>query len=245
MEVLVGKILLTFIAGIVSVLSPCFLPVLPGFIAYLSGLSLQEARSPQHRKDLLINCLFFSIGFCLIFGLFGFSLGIVSKLLVLNQILIIRISGFLLILFGLLQSGVLKIKFLQKSFQPTQTKNIKIGGKYQSFFIGMLFAFSWSPCYGPIIGAIFTLAANSQSMLEAMIFFIIYSLGFTLPIILIGLLFDKLSIQLKKHRQAFLIANFLAGIVLIIIGLLMLTNSINSIVNWLSFIYNQSKLIFY
>lgn len=240
MELLAGKIIITFLAGIASVLSPCFLPVMPGFIAYLSGLSLTEARSKNHRRELIINCLLFSLGFCLIFSLFGFSIGFITKILVINQLLIIRISGLLLIIFGLIQSGILKIKILQKSFQ-IQNNNTKS----QSLIVGMLFAFSWSPCYGPIIGGIFTLAASSQSILEATLYFIIYSLGFTIPILLTGLLFDQISIQLKQHRRAFLIANSLAGFVLIIIGLLMFTNNIGSIVNWLSFIYNQSKLIFY
>lgn len=244
---LITKLLLTLLAGMASVLSPCFLPVLPGFISYLSGLSLKEAKDRYHRKELIINCLLFSFGFCLVFATFGFSMGMIGKFLVINQLVLTQIGGLLLLFFGLIQTELLKIKPLLKTFRfSTTSKNSPFShGQYQSLIVGMIFAFSWSPCYGPIIGGIFTLAATSTTMLEAVGYFVIYSLGFTIPILLIGIFFDQVSNLLVRYRRIFLTVNLLAGIIMIVIGILMLTNSLGNIVNWLDLIYTNNKLLFY
>jgi len=242
----ISNLLITFLAGILSVLSPCIIPLLPGFVAYFAGLGIEEIRTTKHRRKMLISSLFFSLGFTLTFLSFGLVASGISLILIQNQIFLQQIGGLILILFGLLQTGLLKFKFSQKEYRLNHRKVCLPRHEYwQSLLIGIIFAFSWTPCYGPIIGGIFTLGASSRTVGASLILFLIYSLGFTLPIILLSLVMDKFSAFLKKNRRFFLFANLLVGLLLILIGTLMLTNNLSNIVNWLDFLYTQNKVTFF
>jgi cytochrome c-type biogenesis protein len=232
----IGQILVTFLAGILSVLSPCIIPLLPGFIAYFAGMGLEEVKTKKHRKKMLIASLCFSLGFTLTFLAFGLVAGGLSLILIQHQIFLQQIGGLILIIFGVMQSGLLKFKFAQKSYKHEYLR---------SLLIGIIFAFSWTPCYGPIIGGIFTLSASSQTIWTSLLMFLVYSIGFTLPIILLSLAMDRCSELLSRHRRFFRFSGLIAGILLIIIGLLMLTNNLSLIVNWLDLIYTQNKLTFF
>ncbi len=241
-----GNLAITFLAGIMSVLSPCIIPLLPGFVAYFAGLGLDEAKTKKHRKKMLISSLFFSLGFTLVFLGFGLIAGGLSLLLIQNQIILQQLGGIILIVFGVLQTGLIKFNLSQKHYRLDHQKiKLPLNEYGRSVLIGMIFAFSWTPCYGPIIGGIFTLGASSHTMGAGLLLFFIYSLGFTLPIILLSLLMDRFSVFLARHRRFFRFGNWLAGILLIVIGFLMFTNNLSSIVNWLDFIYTQNKLNFF
>ncbi len=242
----VGQIFLTFLAGILSVLSPCIIPLLPGFIAYFAGLGLEEVKTKKHQKKMLIASLLFSLGFTLTFLAFGLVAGGLSLILIQNQIFLQQIGGIILIFFGILQSGILKFKFVQKVYKLDHQKIKLQEHEYlRSLLIGIIFAFSWTPCYGPIIGGIFTLSASSQTLGASLLLFLFYSIGFALPIVLLSLAMDSCSAFLVKHRKFFRFSGLIAGALLILIGLLMLTNNLSLIVNWLDIIYTQNKLTFF
>jgi cytochrome c-type biogenesis protein len=242
----IGQVLVTFLAGILSVLSPCIIPLLPGFIAYFAGLGLEEVKTKKHRKKMLIASLCFSLGFTFTFLAFGLVAGGLSLILIQHQIFLQQIGGLILILFGIMQSGLLKFKFVQKAYKLDLEKIGLHEHEYlRSLLIGIIFAFSWTPCYGPIIGGIFTLSASSQTLLASLLMFLVYSIGFTLPIILLSLAMDRCSGWLARHRKIFRFSGLIAGILLIVIGLLMLTNNLSVIVNWLDLIYTQNKFDFF
>lgn len=234
-----------FIGGVLSIFSPCIIATLPGFIAYFAGLSLQEAKDKKHEKELFISSLYFSLGFSLVFLAFGLVASGISAILIQNQLILQQISGVILIALGIIQTGLLKFQFLQYEFRLDHTK-IKLGKTphLKSFLIGALFAFSWTPCYGPVIGGIFTLSASSQTLWLSLLLFLVYSLGFTIPIILLSTIMGNLSAFLSQNRQLFRWSNLIAGLLLILIGFLIFTNSLSNIVNWLNFIYTNNKLYF-
>lgn len=240
------QLLITFLAGIVSILSPCIIPILPGFIAYFAGINLKEAKTQNHQKEVFIASLYFSLGFTLVFLSFGLVAGGLSLFLVQNQLLLQQISGIILIVLGIMQTGLLKWGLLQREFH---FEHQKIGFNdhphLKSLIIGALFAFSWTPCYGPIIGSIFTLSASTQTLASSLILFLVYSIGFTLPIIILSLGLNKISNFLTNHKRAFYLANLCAGIILIVIGFLIFTNNLSSIVNWMSIIYTHNKISFF
>ena len=241
---IVWKIAITFLGGVLSVFSPCVLPILPGFIAYFSGLSLEEAK--KRRRQTVIASIFFSLGFILVFMAFGILVGGISQFFIINQILLQRIGGLIIMFFGFIQIGLVKIPTLQKEFRLGNKiipKSIPI--YLTSLLIGILFAFSWAPCYGPIIGAILTYTATSETFWLGFFFFVIYSLGFTLPIILLALFLDQLSQTIKKYRGLFRFSTILAGLLLIILGFLMFVNQLSSIVNFINIIYTEHRLLLY
>lgn len=240
------QILITFLAGIVSILSPCIIPILPGFIAYFAGLNLKEAKSESHQKEIFIASLFFSLGFTLVFLAFGLIAGGISLFLIQNQLFLQKIAGILLIIFGLLQTGLLQLHLLQNEFSFAHQKlGLKSHPHLKSLLIGALFAISWTPCYGPIIGGIFTLSASMNTIGSSLILFLVYSLGFTLPIIFLSLALNRISHFLTRYKKIFYLANLTAGVLMILIGVLIFTNNLSSIVNWLSMIYTNNKINFF
>ena len=242
----IWQILITLLAGILSVLSPCIMPVLPGFIAFFTGLSVVESKSKNHRREVLLSTLAFSLGFCFIFAMFGLIAGSISIFLIQNQLILQKIAGLLLIIFGVIQTGFIKLNFLQKEFRADQKGlDKKLPHYLRAMAIGALFAISWTPCYGPIIGAIVTLGLASGTVGWSFFYFVIYSIGFTLPLILIALSLDYFSRFFAKNKAIYHYSNKIAGILLIIIGILMLTSSLGNIVNWLNFIYTNNKLLFF
>lgn len=239
------QLVFAFIGGILSIFSPCIIAALPGFIAYFAGLSLQQAKDKSHERELFISSLYFSLGFSLIFLAFGLVASGLSALLIQNQLVLQQFSGVILIALGVVQTGLLQFKFLQHEFRIDHTK-IKLGKSphLKSFLIGALFAFSWTPCYGPIIGGIFTLSASNQTLWLSLLLFLVYSIGFTLPIIILSTIMGNLSGFIAKNRQLFRWSNLVAGLLLILIGFLIFSNNISSIVNWLNFIYTNNKLFY-
>jgi cytochrome c-type biogenesis protein len=241
----IGQIFITFLAGMLSVLSPCILPLMPGFVAWFAGLGLDEARTKKHRIKMLINSLWFSLGFTLTFLGFGLVAGGISFLLIENQVLLQQLGGVILIIFGILQTGLIKLKFTQKEYRLDRHKYHLPRHEYlRSLLIGVIFAFSWTPCYGPVIGGIFTMSAAAPTLWAGLLLFLVYSLGFTLPIILLSLVMDQISTLMARHKHLLRFSHLIAGILLILIGMLMLSNNFSAIVNWLDIIYTQNKLNF-
>lgn len=220
-------------AGLISFLSPCVFPLMPGFIAYLAGTSVAEAKN--QRKEVFINSVFFVLGFSVVFALLGVLLNTLLEAFAYDaQLWLARIGGIIIIFFGLYLTGLIKIKFLETEHKIEVKRKFK--SKYlTSFLFGFAFAAGWSPCVGIILGAILGLAASSPGAAFALLLF--YALGLGLPFLLVGLFTAQASAFLHKYAKAFLIFRVVFGIFLIILGVLAFTQKLASIAN-LEFLIN-------
>ena len=228
-----------FAAGFLTFLSPCLLPLIPSFIAYITGISLKDMDDPAKKKEAkkkaLIHSLCFIFGFSLIFILLGLTATFIGKVLFHYQKVIQIGGGLLITLFGLYLVGILKLDFLGKEMQI----RVKFdhASYFGSFLIGLTFAAAWTPCAGPILGSILLLAGTKTSVLEGAKLLSAYSLGIGLPFFLTALLIHTFVVYLHKLKKVIGLVNIITGIFLIIMGILLMTNYLNVITTKLSAIF--------
>ena len=219
---------IAFVAGLVSFLAPCVLPIIPGFLAYLAGSSLDE--TAVRRKEIFLNSIFFVLGFSVVFAFLGVLLNTLLAAVALDvQIWLSRIGGALVIVFGLYLTGLLKIAILE---QP-HTFKVKTGlhSRYvTSFLFGLAFAAGWTPCVGAALGAILGLAANAPG--SAFILLLSYALGLGLPFLVIGFFAAQASRFIERYQKTFVYVNKAFGVLLIILGILIFTQNLSRIANF-------------
>jgi cytochrome c-type biogenesis protein len=231
------ELLIAFGAGLISFLSPCVLPLIPGYISFISGQSLNELL--ESKKINLLPLLLFSLGFSFVFILFGTAASALGKFLLQNSNILRIIAGLIIIIFSLQLIGILKINFLnsEKKFYTKKSNNI-----FFSFVIGMAFGFGWTPCIGPILGSILVLASTEETILRAIILLSFYSLGLAIPFILSGFLIQKFIVFSKNFKKNIDLVSKIGGIILLITGILIFTNQLQilgySILNILPFLQN-------
>ena len=220
------SILLAFLAGSLSFLSPCVLPIVPGFISHIAGKSFNELKSVDKLKNyyLLRQVSFFILGFSLIFILLGISIDYISGFLFEYKKQLSIFSGTLIILFGLYSIGILNLNFLNRELKfdlAFQKFNF-----FSPFFIGIAFAFGWSPCIGPILGSVLSIAY--QDNVNGALLLSFYSLGLGLPFLLVGFFIGKISNYLFKLNKMIIFFKFFTGILIILTGIFILNGSIQS-----------------
>ena len=229
------EFLIAFGAGLISFLSPCVLPLIPGYIAYISGSTLNELL--EKKKINLTPIILFTFGFSIIFIFFGAAATFVGQLLLQNSYELRILSGFLIIIFALHIMGVINLKFLnyEKRIQTDKKQGI-----FAPILIGMAFAFGWTPCIGPILGSILILASTTESISKGILLLILYSLGLAIPFILSGYLIQKFMLISKNLKQKMNLINKLGGVLLLMTGILILTNQLQAvgfyILNYLPFL---------
>ena len=218
------EILVAFGAGLISFLSPCVLPLIPGYISYISGNSLNELIEKKNVN--LIPIILFTIGFSLVFIIFGAESTFLDQVLLQNSNEIRIAAGLVIIIFSLHIIGIINIKFLnyEKRIQTNSNTNF-----YSPILIGMAFAFGWTPCIGPILGSILVLAATEDSINKGILLLISYSLGLALPFILSGYLIQKFFIFSKNFKKNINLISKIGGIILLITGILILTNQLQAL----------------
>ncbi len=211
-----------FLAGIISFLSPCVLPLIPGFLSYLSGTSAGET---DNRTKMFLNSLSFVLGFSLVFALLGVLLNTVLEAVSYDvQIWLSRIGGVIIILFALYILGLIRLKFLEKEHKLRVRKRFSIT-YLTSFLFGAAFAVGWSPCVGAVLGSVLALAISQPGL--AFVLLMVYSLGLGIPFLIVGLFTGK-AIELINRSQRFLkYFNLVVGILLLILGVLVFTNNLN------------------
>jgi cytochrome c-type biogenesis protein len=232
-----------FIAGIISFLSPCVLPLIPGYISFISGASLQELTGPETikeaRKKALINSLFFCLGFSVVFIALGASATSIGKFLAIYKRPLSIAAGVIIIALGIHMTGLVKIPLLysEKRLQ-VKSKPLNIFG---AFIVGFAFAFGWTPCIGPILAGILTVAAAQDTISRGILLLALYSLGLAIPFMLTAFsitLFFKMFDKIKKSLN---IIEWVAGGLLIIIGILMITGGLTRMASWFSFLAPFAK----
>jgi cytochrome c-type biogenesis protein len=223
------SITIAFLAGIVSFLSPCVLPIIPGFLAYLSGSSLEDAEKSS-RWQIFINSIFFVLGFSVIFALLGVLLNTVLETVAYDaQIWLARIGGAIVIFFGLYLTGVIKLKFLERDHKIRITK--KFNSRYlTSFLFGSAFAAGWTPCVGAALGAILGLAAAQPGSALGLLF--AYAVGLGVPFLVIGAFASSASGFINKYAHIMKHVNVAFGVILVALGVLVFTQQLSLLSNF-------------
>ena len=220
---------LAFVAGVLSFLSPCVLPLIPSYVGFLTGLTLEELE--VRRGTALAHALWFVAGFSLIFIALGATASALGVLLLRSQVWIGRIGGGVVILFGLYLLGVVRPGLLMRERKVQLAR--KPLGYLGSAFVGITFGAAWTPCIGPILGAILTLAAAQASVRHGAALLTAYSAGLALPFVVTALALDRFLSWFQRFRPYLVWVERLAGILLILLGLLLVTDRFTLLAGWL------------
>ena len=215
------ELLVALGAGLISFLSPCVLPLIPGYISYVSGNSLNELI--ERKKVNIIPTILFTVGFSIVFIIFGAASTFLGQFLLQNSFELRILAGVIIIIFSLHIMGIINLKFLnyEKRIQTNNNKNF-----YSPIIIGAAFGFGWTPCIGPILGSILVLAATEESINKGVLLLFFYSLGLAIPFILSGFLIQKFLIFSKNFKKNINIVSKIGGSILLVTGILILTNQL-------------------
>ena len=218
------ELLVALSAGILSFLSPCVLPLIPGYISYISGSSLNEL---LEKKEInIIPLILFSLGFSIVFILFGAASTFLGQIVLNNSNILRIVAGLIIIFFSLNIIGVLNFNFLNYEKRINYTKK---KGQIGSVLVGMAFGFGWTPCIGPILGSILLLASTEESINRGILLLSFYSLGLAIPFVLSGYLFQKFMVISKNIKKKMNLITKIGGSLLLITGILILTNQLQSL----------------
>lgn len=219
MEPTVG-LALAFTAGILSFLSPCVLPLIPSYITFITGMGFEDVT--RSRRTTLVHALLFVFGFSLIFVALGIGATALGSLLLAYRDWISRLGGVLVIIFGLYMLGVLRIGAMARDTRVHLSD--KPMGYLGTVLVGIAFGAGWTPCIGPILGAILTYASTSDDLSQGMLLLGTYSLGLAVPFLVSALAIERFLGAFQKFRKHMGTVNRISGVLLIIVGVLMLTN---------------------
>lgn len=233
-----GKMLAAFVGGFLSFISPCVLPLVPSYISFVTGISFEELtddiESKRLRKVILLNSLMFILGFSTVFVLvLGLSAQAFGYLFIEYKDIIRQVSAIIIILLGIHVIGVINIKILQRD-KRLHFFSDKPQGFLGSFLVGVGFAAGWTPCIGPILSAIFTVAATTKSQFAGVALFIAYSMGLAIPFFLTSLGVNtslKYFTHIKRHMR---LVSIISGVFLIVTGVLIFSNSFAIIAGYLN-----------
>ena len=218
------EIIIAFGAGLISFLSPCVLPLIPGYISYISGSSLNEIIEKKNVN--LLPVILFTLGFSIVFIIFGAASTYLGQILLKNSNELRIAAGMIIIILSLHIIGIIKLNFLnfEKRFQAKKNTNF-----ISSILIGMAFAFGWTPCIGPILGSILVLAATEENVNMGILLLTSYSLGLAIPFIFAGYLMQKFLLFSKNFRKNINLVSKIGGVILLITGILILSNQLQAL----------------
>ena len=240
-----------FIAGFLMFLAPCTLPLVPGYLAFISGVSLHEADKNKEtgsyvRKRILWNAFFYVLGFSLVFILLGTLLSGLGHLRLGNyRFYLQKASGGVIMLLGLYMTHLFDLpffRFLNTDRHFTFTQKLAPGKPFSSFLFGATFALGWSPCIGPILGSILLLASSSATILEGTFLLMIFSLGLAIPFFLVAVAMSQAMKVIRRISKYMGVISIAGGILIAILGFLVLTGTIGI---WTGFFYRLFSLVRY
>lgn len=239
-----------FIAGVLTFFAPCTLPLLPGFLAFISGVPLQSLQQSGHAAkgihwNIMRNAIWYVVGFSTVFIGLGVVFGLGGSAFIEYRLWLMRIGGIFVIVFGLYLLGFSKLPFFrilssEKRFHPNRF--LKPGHAMSSFVFGATFAFGWSPCVGPVLGSILFLAWNSGTVLQGAFLLAIFSFGLAIPFLLLAATISKASQWLKRLHKYLPIISWVGGVFLVLIGILIVTNTIGM---WTATAYRWLNILHY
>ena len=229
-------LLAAFAAGFLSFVSPCVLPLIPGYISFVSGVSLEDMREesgarPSSRSQVFLTSLAFVIGFSLVFVALGATATAVGKFLFARLPLFSKIAGVILIIVGLHTMGAFRLAFLETEKRVHAQR--KPAGPLGAMLVGIAFAFGWTPCIGPILAGILTIAGSKNSVVEGIVLLAVYSLGLGIPFLITSLAINQFFNFSKRVRRYYHAIEVASGALLIAIGVLILTGQLTIITRYL------------
>lgn len=228
-------LLTAFFAGIISFVSPCVLPLVPGYLSFVAGRSLDQMRAAQRRERFraFSQAMWFVLGFSTVFLILGASATVIGRLLLMYRHEANLVGGSIVIVFGLFMTGLIKLNWLQGDRRFVNKLKESGGGAVTSYLLGLAFAFGWTPCIGPILGAILTVSASTANAASGTALLGVYSLGLGVPFLLSAVFIDRFL----RHRRAFQRwgrpLHITAGIIMVAMGILMLTGQLTALSYWL------------
>ena len=218
------EIFIALIAGLISFLSPCVLPLIPGYISYISGSSLNELI--EKKSINIFPIILFTFGFSLVFISFGATASFLGSVILNNSYELRIASGIIIIIFSLHILGIINLNFLNYEKRIYTEKK---SGIFSSILVGMAFGFGWTPCIGPILGSILALASTEQSLNRGILLLVFYSLGLAIPFILSGYLIQKFLVFSKNLKSKMNIILKSGGALLLLTGILIITNQLQTL----------------
>ena len=225
-----------FLAGLISFLSPCVLPLVPGYVSMISGVGIDDLKSAQGQlmRRVMINSIGFIVGFSVVFVTLGAAATEIGQSLGVYKHTLARLAGLVIIVFGLHLTGIFKIKWL---YADARLHNVKGNSTpFGAFVIGFAFAFGWTPCLGPILSAILTIAGQQDTVGKGIILLSVYSLGLAVPFLLTSLLMERFLKFYSRFRSYMHAIEVASGGLMIALGVLLLVGRFTMISNWLSFL---------
>jgi len=226
-----------FGAGVLSFFAPCILPLLPVYVSYLSGSAVsgvsQEAAplsSVRTRTPLFVRTLLFVLGLSVVFIILGFGSGFLGNFI--SSPRFIAVCGAIVVLFGIYQTGVIKLPWLERERRLSGNR-MKPGGYIGAFLLGLTFSFGWTPCIGPVLAAILGIAAGEGSPAYGGFLMFLYTAGLAIPFLVISLFSDYLLKRIRRVYKYMGVIKIVSGCMLIVMGLLLMTDRLNMIVGWI------------
>jgi cytochrome c-type biogenesis protein len=230
------SIIMSFVAGVLTFLSPCILPLFPSYITYITGKSFEELKargsSTNIKKLTALHSLFFILGFSVIFVFLAVTFSYLGSFFGIKKIWLERIGGILIILFGLHISGIFKLEFL--NLEKKVVLNRKRAGYLGSFLVGMAFSVGWTPCVGPILSSILIYASTLESLVRSVVLLCFYSLGLGVPFFVAGLAINQFLFLFNRFKGFMKFVPIVTGIFLIFIGIVLFFGRFS----WLSGIFS-------
>lgn len=214
---------IAFGAGFLSFFSPCILPLIPAYIMYITGLSVEEDLEKQRLKALT-KTLGFVLGFTIIFMVMGSSASFIGKVFIRNKEIFTKISGIVIVVFGLNMMGVLKLKFLNFNKKIKAPK--KMTHWFSSILMGMAFAAGWTPCFGPVLASILIYAGGTATISKGVLLLLVYSIGMGIPFILTALFINVFINLMERAEKVLKYLPIISGVIMVIFGLLIFFNKV-------------------
>ncbi len=218
------SLVVAFLAGLLSFLSPCILPLVPAYLSYITGNAIADLSTGELKRALMFKALGFVFGFSIVFIIMGASASKLGQVFTDYQDLLQKIGGVLIIIMGIHLSGIFKIKWLyrERRLVKISEKNRGLG----SVFVGMAFATGWTPCIGPVLAAILVYAGSLETISSGIFLLTFYSLGMAIPFLITALAIGKFTLYFGKFSKYLKLVSLLSGMLLIITGILIFTNKL-------------------
>ena len=229
---LLPALLVAAAAGVLSFLSPCVLPIVPPYIAYMGGITLQPGGAAvAARRQAMLPAAFFVLGLSTVFLFLGFTASWIGQMFLSNQVLFSRIAGAVIILFGLHFLGVLRIPLLMR--EARLDAGDQGGSAFGAYVLGLAFAFGWTPCIGPILGAILSLAASEASVTRGTALLAAYAVGLGVPFLLVAAFLDRAQGLMRRMRRHMGVIEKAMGALLVAVGVAMVSGAFSAFSFWL------------
>ncbi len=228
-------VLTALFAGFLSFVSPCVLPLIPAYLSFISGLSVEELKTTTNRAEVWrrvsFNSLAFILGFSVVFVALGASASAIGQFLQANKYMIEKVAGVVIVIFGIHFTGLFRIKWLD--YEKKMNVQVRKVGLIGAFILGFAFAFGWTPCIGPILGAILAIAATQETIWKGIGLLFVYSMGLGIPFFLSGLFMNLFFSAFQRALKYMRVIEIVAGVFLIIVGVLVFTGKLAELTYYL------------